>query len=511
MGRTLFRDAVTSDARLKSKMLQGACRLVELDRTGESSADSTLLKRAIKLFHDIKVYSHDFEPSLLETSESYFKNWADKQAGNYIATYVDQCNKLIERETTRCDLFGLDRDTKRKLLEMLERALVTNKEDVLLLEKDVLGLLRTNNQAGLEQLYMLLERQDLGSKLKPAFATFIKEEGSSIVFDEENEDDMIPNLLQFKQNLDKIAKRSFRQNETLSNTLREAFETFMNQSRKTEANWGTDNSKVGEMVAKYVDLLLRGGIKAIQGRDARSRGADGVLIDEDSEINKQLDQVLDLFRFVHGKAVFEAFYKTDLARRLLMGRSANDEAEKGMLSRLKTGETFLNLLFTDLELTFRNAECGAAFTHNLESMFKDMDLARDEMAAYNALIRERRERPPFDLSVSVLSAAAWPSYPDVPVRLPAEISQAQNKFADFYNSKYKGRKLQWKDSLGHCQLKARFSKGDKEIVVSSFQAIVLLLFNNTKKQVWTYAEIKAKTELCKFFPGLASLCARVAN
>ena len=129
-------------------------------------------------------------------------------------------------------------------------------------------------------------------------------------------------------------------------------------------------------------------------------------------------------------------------------------------------------------------------------MFKDMDLARDEMTAYNTIIRERRERPPFDLNVSVLSAASWPSYPDVPVRLPTEISQAQSKFAEFYNSKYNGRKLQWKDSLAHCQLKARFPRGDKEIVVSSFQAIVLLLFNNTKKQIWAYPEIKEKTGLC---------------
>jgi cullin-4 len=89
--------------------------------------------------------------------------------------------------------------------------------------------------------------------------------------------------------------------------------------------WGTDNPKPGEMIAKYVDMLLRGGAKAIPatlssaGDTAIGReedDADGAVGDEDAEISKQLDQVLDLFRFVHGKAVFEAFYKKDLARRL---------------------------------------------------------------------------------------------------------------------------------------------------------------------------------------------------
>ena len=42
-----------------------------------------------------------------------------------------------------------------------------------------------------------------------------------------------------------------------------------------------------------------------------------------------------LFRFIHGKDVFEAFYKKDLAKRLLVGKSASVDAEKSMLSKLK--------------------------------------------------------------------------------------------------------------------------------------------------------------------------------
>ena len=41
------------------------------------------------------------------------------------------------------------------------------------------------------------------------------------------------------------------------------------------------------------------------------------------------------FRFIHGKDVFEAFYKKDLAKRLLVGKSASVDSEKSMLSKLK--------------------------------------------------------------------------------------------------------------------------------------------------------------------------------
>ena len=36
--------------------------------------------------------------------------------------------------------------------------------------------------------------------------------------------------------------------------------------------------------------------------------------------------------------MFEAFYKKDLAKRLLIGKSASVDAEKSMLSKLKQGD-----------------------------------------------------------------------------------------------------------------------------------------------------------------------------
>ena len=44
-----------------------------------------------------------------------------------------------------------------------------------------------------------------------------------------------------------------------------------------------------------------------------------------------------------GKDVFEAFYKKDLAKRLILGKSSSIDAEKSMLSRLKTGATLRKL------------------------------------------------------------------------------------------------------------------------------------------------------------------------
>jgi len=48
-----------------------------------------------------------------------------------------------------------------------------------------------------------------------------------------------------------------------------------------------------------------------------------------------LDKTITLFRFIGEKDVFERYYKQHLAKRLLLGRSVSDDAERGMIGKLK--------------------------------------------------------------------------------------------------------------------------------------------------------------------------------
>jgi hypothetical protein len=133
-------------------------------------------------------------------------------------------------------------------------------------------------------------------------------------------------------------------------------------------------------------------------------------------------------------------------------------------------------------------------------MFRDIELSREEMASYKNISEERNEKLALDLNVNVLSASAWPTYATVPVILPPQIQTAITKFETHYKVKHSGRKLEFKHALAHCQLKAKFPKGSKELVVSSFQAIVLLLFNGRKDDEHIdYDYLKQATGLRKSF------------
>ena len=482
----MFRDIVFNDKSLKSNIIKGACDLISSDRM-EQEMDRATLRQAVDMFHDLATYTSNFEPRLLAISQEYITKWADEaSADKRLPDYVKTSNELMSRETDRCDQLGLDASTRRDLLSMLENHLVKRKVDYLTDETSVAQLLDSNAVGELGELYSLLQRKRSGEKLKKSFSKWVDNTGTGIVFDDKNSEQMIVRLLSLRRRLDNIWRTSFQRDSELGHGLREAFEIFINKTKKGESTWGTDNSKTGEMIAKYVDVLLKGGFKAIPTELTAGKGEtvaneqeedEDKDMDEDTEVDAQLDQVLDLFRFVHGKAVFEAFYKKDLAKRLLMGRSASADAERSMLTRLKT-------------------ECGAGFTQNLEQMFRDIELGREEMSSYKDRMNEMQKKGEIDLNVSVLSSAAWPTYPDVPVRIPAEVNTAIEEFEAHYKSKHSGRRLAWKHALASCQMKASFPKGPKDFVVSAYQAIILLLFNGlAKDEQLTYDFIKTESGL----------------
>jgi len=294
-------------------------------------------------------------------------------------------------------------------------------------------------------------QQELCNKM----AEYVKKRGKVIVINPEKDKTMVQELLDFKEKLDLILLQCFRNNDKFVTSLKDSFESFINQRQ----------NKPAEMIAKFVDSKLRAGNKE----------------SSEEELEKLLDKIMVIFRFIHGKDVFEAFYKKDLAKRLLVGKSASVDSEKSMLSKLK-------------------AECGAGFTSKLEGMFKDMELSRDINVAFKQHMAHLVDSDSqsmmgdkIDLTVNVLSIAFWPTYPVMQVHIPPYMSKYQEIFNKFYQGKYSGRKLQWQASLGHCVLKANFRSGQKELQVSLFQALCLMQFNSVDEM--TLEEVREASNI----------------
>ncbi|KAI9801154.1 MAG: hypothetical protein M1825_003428 [Sarcosagium campestre] len=487
LGIELFRKHVFLDVTLRPRISDGVCDLVDSDRSGQATDDQrALLQQSIIMFQDMSVYLSDLEPKLLRRSGVYLRDWASHESSTGdLAGYAERCRALIDTEMGRCEHLGVEASTRLELRSMLDMYLLRDNVDLLTDSKALGCLLGRNATQSLDLIYNLLTRVKLGERLKQPWENYIKSAVSEIVLDDDRASEMVVRLLVFKQTLNSVWKTAFHSFELLEHAMRESFSSAINQ-RRSSSSWTSPNTRSGEMIAKYIDALLRTGLKAVpaalsslRSQAMRSESEDEPMAgaDEDAELEWHLEQVIDLFRFIEGKDVFEAFYKRDLARRLLMGRSASADAEKSMLARLKN-------------------ECGSNFTQNLESMFRDIDLAGEEMASYKETRRQGGKGGKLDLNVNVLSQSAWPSYPDVAVTLPPNIIRAINDYESHYTLKHTGRKLFWKHALAHCTIKAQFPLGNKELALSSFQATVLLLFNEVPDgRHLTYEEIRSATRL----------------
>jgi cullin 4 len=482
----LFR-SVLDDMLIKPITFTGVCNIILQDRRG-TPTDLASASKAVQMIIDLGLYTNYLEPRILAESQEYSHSWATSNSKSQnLPNYVQLVLGLFKSEAQRCDTISLSSATKRDLITLLEEHTIKRQRDSLVNETEVAALLHDNKVQDLEAVYSLLGRCELTDDLIPPFEKWIKDKGTAIVFDEEHEDDMIVLLLTLRKQVDNIWRVAFHSDKAYAFNIRTAFVDFMNKTKKSVATYNTENSKQGEMIAKYVDLLLKGGSKAIPSSLSKSAISrkdadeeDNEVQDESEVMSEQLDQVLDLFRFLQGKAVFEAFYKKDLARRLLMGRSASADDELSMLSRLKT-------------------ECGDAFTHNLETMFKDIELSKEEMAIFQEGQVDSGNPIPMDIYVNVLCSAAWPTYPDLKANIPPSVKESLDMFEKSYKDRHTGRVLIWKHSLAHCQLKAEFPKGPKELVVSGFQAIVLLLFNFTDlEETLSYERIRGETGLGEY-------------
>uniref|UniRef100_A0A671WWF7 Cullin-4B n=1 Tax=Sparus aurata TaxID=8175 RepID=A0A671WWF7_SPAAU len=416
MGLELFRFYIISDLKVQSKTIDGILLLVERERNGEA-IDRSLLRSLLSMLSDLQIYQDSFEHRFLEeTNRLYAAEGQRLMQEREVPEYLHHVNKRLEEEADRVITY-LDQSTQKPLIATVEKQLL-GEHLTATLQKGLTHLLDENRIQDLSLLYQLFSRVRGGVQvLLQHWIEYIKAFGSTIVINPEKDKTMVQELLDFKDKVDHIIDICFLKNEKFVNAMKEAFETFINKRP----------NKPAELIAKHVDSKLRAGNKEAT----------------DEELEKMLDKIMIIFRFIYGKDVFEAFYKKDLAKRLLVGKSASVDAEKSMLSKLKH-------------------ECGAAFTSKLEGMFKDMELSKDIMVQFKQYMQCQNIPGNIELTVNILTMGYWPTYVPMEVHLPAEMVRLQEIFKTFYLGKHSGRKLQWQSTLGHCVLKAEFKEVDDQ-------------------------------------------------
>jgi cullin 1 len=130
----------------------------------------------------------------------------------------------------------------------------------------------------------------------------------------------------------------------------------------------------------------------------------------------------------------------------------------------------------------------------MEGMVTDLTLAKENQNHFEEYLGNNpNANPGIDLTVTVLTTGFWPSYKSSDLSLPVEMVKCVEVFKEFYQTKTKHRRLSWIYSLGTCNINGKFEQKTIELIVGTYQAAALLLFNASDRL--SYSDIKTQLNL----------------
>ncbi|KAJ1306719.1 hypothetical protein OPQ81_007709 [Rhizoctonia solani] len=445
-----------------------------------------------KCLVSLHLYGDLAEIPYLQATTSYWtdegavrRNADDFSAANYIAEAI----KIIKGEEDRAREVLLPggwepvgRATEKALLADVAPTLASKALQTLLVRKD---------KPAITALYGLYRRAEVLEDLRLAFKNILQENVRSIVMagtDEstskkgktnkvrgrgksEEDEKIVPLLVELRAFAKAVVKECF------GETARGRFAGALDDAFSLGV--GARDYTPSAMMAQALDRELR-------------RGQRG---ESEQAWKEKLFEILDLSRYTRDKDVFREIYTRALAKRLLTKSTADDDMEKTLIVKLKA----------DYDPEFSAGDV----------MFKDLQQSATEMEDYRRRIENSADDMDLCLNVMVLTHAKWPSFKEnnmleseesakshgrgskpstaSRVDLPPKMAAALHRFEVYYKEKHDRHRMAWFHSLGTVTLTSRFPGGTKEISVSMYQALVLLLFN--EQDQFSVADIQSRTQL----------------
>jgi len=453
-GYSIFHQLVFEECKKDAR--NALLRVINLERQGEH-IDQDLVKGIIDMFIDLglrnpNVYNTEFEEAFLPATSDYFvrqaSGWLSEDS---LPEYLRKAEVALQAEEQRVTNY-LHRSTQPKLKHVVIQALLAQPQSQLLeKETGVVYLLENDKREDIARMWRMFSLVDNGlNPIAQAFRNYVTERGTKIV-DERVEQakaiasksealgdpSFIQTLLDLHDTFKGIVSECFSQDSLFQKSLKEAFEVFINRD--------IGKYSFAALMSSFCDRILK------KSGERHS----------DDQVEQLLTKMVELFSFLSDKDLFAEIYRNQLSKRLLYETSASEDAEKSMIAKLKM-------------------KCGAQFTSKLEGMITDLSLASDLQKDFrdycDGLTEGRNSMGGIDFNVTVLTTGFWPSYQVQDANLCPEMQKAIQVFHVFYNGRTQHRRLQWIHSLGQATIAMKLNSRKHDLIVNSYQALILLLF-----------------------------------
>ncbi|OQN98132.1 hypothetical protein B0A48_15964 [Cryoendolithus antarcticus] len=462
----------------QNAVMDAVLRLVEKQRNGETIEQSKI-KSVVDSFVSLgiddadstkttlDVYRKHFEEPFLAATKNYYeKESAEFLAVNSVVDYMKKASRRLDEEKERVPLYLLS-EIMQPLMKTCEQALIAKHAGVLRDEFQI--LLDNDREEDMARMYTLLNRIPEGlDPLRTKFEAHVRRSGLLAVEkvaqagEAVDPKQYVDALLEVNVRYTALVNTAFSEDAEFVRALDNACREYVNRNQVCQKN----SSKSPELLSKHADNVLK-----------RSQKSS-----EEDDMEKLLNQVMTIFKYIEDKDVFQKFYSKMLAKRLVHGTSASGDAETSMISKLKDAS-------------------GFEYTNKLQRMFQDMQTSKDLNKGYEEHQKNSLSGGDsgMDTSYQILGAGFWPLQPPTTnFAPPISLVKAYERFTHFYNDKHGGRKLTWLWNLCKGEIRANYVKMGKvayTFQVSTYQMAILLLFNDS--DTVTYDEIAATTILAK--------------
>ncbi|GAU50481.1 hypothetical protein TSUD_409660 [Trifolium subterraneum] len=443
LGLNLWRDNVVYSAQIQSQLQNTLVELLHGERIGKVINNKGLIRSIFMMLKYLgdSDYETLLEIRFLEVSAEYFRGESQKliECCDF-SDYIRKVENHLIEEMIRVSHYS-DFICGKKIVNVMCKEMIENRIESSLL----VTLFLDDRYEDLRNVYMMFSRyvSDGLHKLQKV----VRNTSQQFLTDPEKLKDpmvFVQDLLDKKDKYDSILDSSFNNDEQCHAVLNSFFEYIINM-----------NLHSPEFLSLFLDVKLRKGFEGLS-----------------AEII--LDKVVALIRLLHEKDMFLKYYKKHLAKRLLLGKTASEDAERSLVVKLKR-------------------VCGNEFVV-LEKMIVDMKTSKEMLQGFYKSHTELSDDR--KLSVQVLTSGSWPISRTIhsSCNLPIEVSVLSEKYKSYYLGLHTHKKLSWQVNMGNAEIIATFGNGHKhELHVSTYQMCILMLFNDGDQL--SYKDIEKATKI----------------
>ena len=174
-------------------------------------------------------------------------------------------------------------------------------------------------------------------------------------------DELVRKIIEFRERMIDLLNKSLDRDQTVDLTIKNSFEGFINE-----------NDHTAQALVAYLDQCFKNDFKN----------------NSEVEIAEKVDRIIQIFRYLLNKDVFEGHYKNSFAKRLLDSRRVLEDTEQLVIKKLKE-------------------ECGFQFTNKIEVMYKDIKMSEQQNHEFKRCASAQSIN--IEFFVKVLTTGHWPN------------------------------------------------------------------------------------------------------